>query len=88
MFGQKPISSNDTEPGSKISRAGSESRMGEPKISDIVIEHLNQTSWTTPSKLSMGEPDVHVLEEADRRTGKPGSYENIKSEETTKRSSG
>ncbi len=36
----------------------------------------------------MGEPDVYVLEEADRRTGKPSSYENEKSEETTKRSSG
>ena len=106
-YSGKPISSNDTEPGSKISRARSESRMGEPKISEIIIEHLNKTSWTTPSKLSMGEPnstkevqvgrytnyrmgepDVYVLEEADRRTGKPSSYENKKSEETTKRSSG
>ena len=74
----KHISSNDTEPGSKISRARSKSRMVEPKISDIVIEHLNKITWTTPSKLSMGEPNstkaVQVGRYTNYRMGEPDVY--------------
>ena len=73
-YSGKPISSNDSEP--KTSRAISESRMGEPKIADLVIKHLYRSKWTTQSKLRKDQPksteEVEVEKNTKYTMGKPG----------------
>ena len=69
----KPISSNDTE--TKTSRSISESRMGEPKMSDI-IEHLNESKWVTQSKLRKGQSNS--TEEVEVGKNKKYNIQNTK----------